>query len=115
MDYSYDIAFPRPSPSSLLPPLSLTQVFPGCCSALTTRESRFIAALWTRSAATRLRRLSSTRRRDFQGKKGRRILPLSLLTSTRSVLCLRWIAISWRVQVRAMVCSCGLYLIFVFR
>jgi hypothetical protein len=97
MDYSYDIAL-----AVRLSPLLYSRGFPGCCSASMKGESRSTVALWTLSAATRLRRPSSTRRRDFRGKKGR-ISPLSLLTSTRSALCLRWIAISWRVQVRGLV------------
>ena len=99
MDYSYDIALP-----AYLRLYSLAGGFPGCFSALTKRGSRSIVASWTLLAATRLRRPLSTRRRDFRGRKGR-ISPSSLLTSTRSVLCLRWIAISWRVQVR--VCAYG--------
>ena len=99
MDYSYDIALPV-----YLRLYSLTGGLPGCCLDLTKRGSRSIVVSWTLLAATHSRRPLSTRRRDFRGRKGR-ISLLSLLTSTRSVLCLRWIAISWRVQVR--VCAYG--------
>jgi hypothetical protein len=94
MDYSYVIS------SSILSFFS--RGFPGCYSASMKKGSKSTAVLWTRLGATRSRRRSSTRRRAFLGRKGK-TSPLSRRTSTRSVSCLRWIAILWHVQVRAHV------------